>query len=122
VCFESADSTGDQFDGKPKKSHETKGTPEPKTSRLFSQSFPVDILDLDALGQNWGTQSGATWEMGDFNEDGVIDILDLDILGQNWGAGANDFTNALDGITVPEPLSVSILALGGLVLLRRKTG
>ncbi len=68
----------------------------------------VDILDLDIVGANWGT--GTTWAQGNFDGVGVVDILDLDILGANWGGGE----------AIPEPATMSLVALGALALIRRK--
>ena len=62
----------------------------------------VDLVDLDILGQNFGTTSGATVGEGDFNGDGMVDLVDLDILGQNFGAGVGAFAT-------PEPASVVLL-------------
>ena len=71
----------------------------------------VDLLDLDILGRNYG-QTGAACGDGDFNGDGVVDLLDLDTLGQHYGDTY--------GGAVPEPATVGLLVLGGLVLVRRK--
>ncbi len=46
----------------------------------------VSLLDLDALGANFGQAGG--WTQGDFNGSGNIDLLDLNILGARWGFGA----------------------------------
>lgn len=59
----------------------------------------VDLLDLDILGQNFGSQD-ATLNQGDFNGDGVVDLLDLDILGENFSDAS---------ITIPEPTAVTLL-------------
>jgi len=37
----------------------------------------VDMSDLATVLRNYGTTSGATWEMGDFDGDGDVDIYDL---------------------------------------------
>ena len=70
----------------------------------------VDGADATALANNWQTGPGATWAQGDFNEDEYVNDLDAAILAANWGAGGA-------AAAVPEPSSLVMLALGGLVLL-----
>jgi hypothetical protein len=42
----------------------------------------VDYADFQTLAANYG-QSGADWEQGDFNDDGIVNSQDLNILRQN---------------------------------------
>ena len=77
-----------------------------------NQDGDVDIDDLSLLASNWNTSSGMTWADGDFDGDGCVDINDLSLLATNWGTGSV--------AAVPEPASLSVLVLGG-VLLRRRT-
>ena len=72
----------------------------------------VDINDLSTLAANWD-QCGKTWADGDFTGDGCVDINDLSLLASNWGAGTA-------AAQVPEPATLSVLALGGLAMLRRR--
>ncbi|MEO0530762.1 MAG: dockerin type I domain-containing protein [Planctomycetota bacterium] len=76
----------------------------------------VDLLDLDILGSNFGTPSGATFADGDFNGDGTVDLLDLDILGGNFG-------NSAPAFAVPEPTSLVIVlsAAAGIATRRRRS-
>ena len=48
----------------------------------------VDLADLAQLLGNYGTTSGATYEMGDLDGDGDVDLADLAALLGNYGAGS----------------------------------
>ena len=47
----------------------------------------IDVFDLDAFAQSWGTGSDHQRfrECFDFNDDGKIDVFDLDQFAQSWG-------------------------------------
>lgn len=74
----------------------------------------VSLLDLDALGVNFGQPGG--WAKGDFTGDGQVGLLDLDALGVNFGQ-----SNAAPA-SVPEPTGLALLSVGALALLRRERG
>lgn len=79
-------------------------------------SHTVDGGDLAIMGGNWNASSMA-WANGDFNGDGVVDGGDLAIMGANWNWGV---APAPVGGEVPEPMTMTLLGLGGLALIRRK--
>ena len=74
----------------------------------------VDVGDLGILGANYGKLTGATWDMADFTGEGMVDVGDLGVLGANYG------WKAVPG-AIPEPATLSLLALGALSLVRRAT-
>ncbi len=67
----------------------------------------VTFADYIVLERNFGSTS-ATWAMGDFNGDGKVTFADYIILEGGFGK------------SVPEPMSLSLLAAGAVALLRRK--
>jgi len=71
----------------------------------------VDLDDLFAVRNNFGTASGAVLANGDTNGDGDVDLDDLFVVRNNFGTGL---------APVPEPATIAVLSLGGLALLRRR--
>ena len=73
----------------------------------------VDEDDAARLAANWLTTSEADWSMGDFNADGKVNDLDATIMAANWGniPGAS--------ASVPEPSSLVLLIVMGMILLCR---
>jgi len=74
----------------------------------------VDVYDLAALANHYGTGAGKTWEQGDFDHDGEVDVYDLAILANRYGAGG------AGGEAVPAPSLSVLLAAGAAALLRRR--
>ena len=73
----------------------------------------IDVGDLGILAAYYGTAQNTQWSMGDMNGDGKVDVGDLGILAANYGYNYNV-------TAVPEPLSLLLLALGGVIIRRRK--
>jgi hypothetical protein len=83
----------------------------------------VDEADMAVLLAQFGSPHSTTRAIddnADFNGDGYVDMADFVILRANWGAGtpAPGATD-LPG-TTPEPTTMSLLAIGALVALRRR--
>jgi hypothetical protein len=69
----------------------------------------VDVADYNIWAANVG-KTGAHWAQGDLNGDGLVDVADYNIWAANVGRTAS----------TPEPLTITALAIGGLILLRRR--
>ena len=76
----------------------------------------VNVADLGIVGANFnGTE--VSYVDGDANLDGSVDVADLGILGANWTASqVTGNTSAL----VPEPTTLSLLAMSMLMVGRRR--
>ena len=72
----------------------------------------VDVSDLGILSGNYGQPGDMDWADADFNDDDTVDVSDLGILSGEYGWTAS--------AGVPEPMTLSFLAVGALALIRRK--
>jgi hypothetical protein len=78
----------------------------------FNLDGEVNAGDLALLATNYGTVGDWGWATGDGNGDGNVDAGDLAMLATNYGTVVH---------TVPEPVTMSLLAVGGAALLRRRS-
>ncbi|MBN2295859.1 MAG: PEP-CTERM sorting domain-containing protein [Pirellulales bacterium] len=79
----------------------------------FNLDAAVDVSDLGILAANYGTLTGMTILEGDADMNGAVDVSDLGILAANYGTGA--------AAAVPEPATLTLLSVAGLLfLIRRK--
>jgi len=70
----------------------------------------VDQADYTVWYNHYG-QSPATWADGDVTGDNIVDQADYTVWYNNYGSG---------GSSVPEPMTMALLAIGGLTMLRRR--
>jgi hypothetical protein len=75
----------------------------------------VDAFDLNLIAANWQKPANALWSDGDFTGDGTVDAFDLNLLASHWQLGAStaslSFPEALAQTPIPEPATLSLLAL-----------
>jgi hypothetical protein len=74
----------------------------------------VNLTDLTVLGSHYGAE-GQTWLEGDFTGDGLINLTDLTIMGGQYGETSGSSTTG-----VPEPASLSLVAIGAMTILMRR--
>jgi probable HAF family extracellular repeat protein len=87
-------------------------TPTPLTGDTNGDGT-VDLTDLNNVLNNFGTT--AAGNPGDENHDNKVDLSDLNDVLNNFGS-----SNSAALASVPEPTSVSLLALGATTLLTRR--
>jgi hypothetical protein len=78
----------------------------------------VDTIDFNNLAGNFGKPSQAVWTEGDFDGNEIVDSIDFNTLAANYGQLPLN-APAL-GTAVPEPASISLLAVVTTSLLRRR--
>lgn len=84
-------------------------TPMSVSGDLDGDGF-IGVTDLDLVLASWGTSHAAA----DADGSGTVGQGDLDIVLGQWGDGAPPDVN------VPEPGSLALLGLGGLILAQRR--
>ena len=77
----------------------------------------VSLIDLDILGKHYRQAGDWGWRDADFSGDGMVTLTDLDILGRNYGT---DISSEPASQAIPEPATLGLLVIGGLVLVRRR--
>ena len=80
----------------------------------------VNALDFNALATSFGTTTGGVWQQGDFNYDGAVNTADFMFLTQNFGKTVSLPAPPVLGSLVPEPASLGVLAMFGLLGRRRR--
>ena len=82
----------------------------------------VNTLDFVTLSNNFGS-TNAVWGQGDFNYDGVVNSFNFNALATNFGAApipGGTVDAPVLGSLVPEPASLTMLAMGAATLLGRR--
>ena len=84
----------------------------------------VDVADLGIIGANFNGAE-VTYVDGDANLDGGVDVADLGVVGANWSAAqlqsvAQSLNGAGLNAQVPEPATLSLIAMATLLLAGRR--
>lgn len=84
----------------------------------FNLDGSVGQDDLNVILTYWG-QSVATgdWSFGDYNADGTVGQDDLNVILSFWGSSTPP---SLGLLAVPEPASLGLLMVGGVIALARR--
>jgi hypothetical protein len=82
----------------------------------FGNGNPGNLLDLTL--DNLALIIGVPPIVGDITGDGFVGIADLNVVLTEWNLGTPPPSG---GASVPEPATLSLLALGGLAMLRRRS-
>ena len=88
---------------------------EPLVGDLNGDGF-VGIIDLNIVLSAWNQNVPPANPLADPSGDGFVGIDDLNAVLGNWNAG----TPPTNGAAIPEPATVALLGMGGLVLSGRR--
>jgi autotransporter-associated beta strand protein len=80
----------------------------------------VNALDFNALATNYGATGAAVWQQGDFNYDGSVDTLDFNQLAGNFNQSLPAPPAPGLGTLVPEPTSLLLVPVAGLLMRRKR--
>ncbi|HUO10625.1 MAG TPA: hypothetical protein VM008_20145 [Phycisphaerae bacterium] len=78
----------------------------------------VDLTDLSIVLNNFGSTTSLR-SQGNFDGNATVDLTDLSYVLNNFGTNSTPAANAV-ATGAPEPASISALAVGSLLLLRRR--
>ena len=93
----------------------------------------VEAADLNILALHWQMKAAGGATDGDFTGDNFVDAADLNLLALNWQFGVqtvsepslvsfNDaFADALAAVNIPEPGTMMVFSVGGVLILRRRS-
>ena len=79
----------------------------------FDFDNDVDSADLNTIGVAWTSTGATSYRSGDVDGNGLLNVVDLNAVGVNWQHGVG-------AAAVPEPDSVVLLAMIGLMLTIRR--
>jgi hypothetical protein len=84
----------------------------------------VDLTDFTYLAANFNSNvsaaPGTAWLFGDYNYDGNVDLTDFTFLASNFNQTLAAGSPGSIGSVVPEPVTLSSIALMSAGLLRRR--
>jgi MYXO-CTERM domain-containing protein len=89
----------------------------PPTPGDTDEDHDVDDIDYANLIAQFGGPPGA--DSADFNGDGKVNLEDFSIMRENFGLGVISAPDVEPGAATPEPATMTLLALGGLAVIRR---